>query len=218
MVHYRLLACLLTLYVSTSALASTLPSDAPASATTATAAATDNPSALKRFTSKPFGFYIDYPSDFEARKRFDIGYFLTSTAWRLYADPAEKGTPVVALVLKGSNDLTRGELRIGVSRAAKSIRTCLQPPAGYQLPTQRSGHVQLAGLDFTTFELTDAGMNHRLNARSYRVEHAGACYAIDLIVSGANGDAYDPPRTPPFSDDHAFSRLERALQGLRFFR
>lgn len=178
----------------------------------------DDPSALKRFTSKPFGFFIDYPPDLEAGARFDSSYFLTSTAWRIFADPKEKGEPAVALVLKGSNDLTRGELRIGVSRAAESIRTCLQPPPGYLLPTQRVGHARLAGLNFTTFSVGDAGMNHRLNARSYRVERAGACYAIDLIVSGTSGDVFDPPRTPPFSDDYAFSRLERALHGLGFFQ
>jgi len=172
----------------------------------------------QHFTSETFGFTIDYPADFKIKQHFDDNYFINGSSWKVFAGQNEQGSPVLALVLKGSNDITRGELHIGISRDPQSIRTWLQPPPGYLPPTQLSVHTKLGDADFTTFELNDAGMSHRLDAHSYRTVHAGACYAIDLLVTGTSPDVYDPPRTPPFSDAYALKRLQQAVQDFSFTR
>jgi len=57
-------------------------------------------------------------------------------------------------------------------------------------------------------------MSHYVSAGSYRAVHNGACYAIDLVVAGTRPDVYDPPRTPPFSQQEAASRLAEALKAV----
>lgn len=78
--------------------------------------------------------------------------------------------------------------------------------------------VRLDGVEFLRFEAGDAAMSHYLNVRSYRGVHDGRCYAIDLLVYGTRPEVYEPPATPPFTQEAAFARLERALAGFAFDR
>ncbi len=169
--------------------------------------------ATRTFTSKSYGIAISYPADFHAVKDFP-GHYLANGAWKVYAGPKSRGQPIVALVLANSNEVTDAELRIGASRDAQAVRDCTQAPDAVRPKSERQ--VRLDGVDFTTFEAGDAAMSHYLATRSYRAVHAGACYAIDLIVFGTNPEVYDPPRTPPFTREQAFAHLQQALQGFRF--
>lgn len=163
-----------------------------------------------------WGIAIKYPEDsFYVTKNPRKSYLQNGT-WNTYAGLDSKGQRIVALVLYGSNDVTDAELRIGASRDPTAVAACTKPSDA--LRPGSLGHAKLDGVDFVTWEAGDAAMSHYLLARSYRAEHVGACYAIDLIVFGTNPEVYDPPRTPPFTRTQAFARLQQVLGGFRFIR
>jgi hypothetical protein len=183
-------------------------------ATPATNAASDIPAAgMHRFASAAWGFRIDYPAAMRASGDF-TGSYLDNGGWKTYAGPESVGTPVLDLALPASDKITAGELRVGVSDAASEIARCTTPPDAVR--SGSVGHARLGDADFTTFEAADAAMSHYLSVRSYRIVHAGRCYAIDLLVTGTNPQVYDPPATPPFSQDQAFAQLQHVLQTFRF--
>lgn len=190
------------------------PGTQPAPATTTSH--TSTPAAdMKRFQNVRLGFYIDYPSGMASSVRFDSQY-LANDQWKTYADTDSSGTAVLMLTLPGSNDVTAGELRIGISSDKKEIRRCDQPPSAAQPSTRDTAAIN--GTTFTTWHAHDAGMSHYLKVHSYRVVHGGYCYAIDLLVTGTNPKVYDPPRKPPFSQEEAFASLHKALWGFQFTR
>jgi len=139
--------------------------------------------------------------------------YLASPSWKLFAPPESVGTPLVALVLDGSDRVTAAELRIGRSDDAAAVSECLATPAEATGPAAPAT-VDIGGVPFTHFSVGDAAMSHYVNAESYRALHSGACYAIDLVVAGTRPEVYDPPRTPPFSQQDAASRLAEALKAV----
>lgn len=141
--------------------------------------------------------------------------YLTLDAWKLYPAPGSAGTPLVAVVVNGSNEVTSAEMRIGRSTTAADITACRVPPA------QASGAaapVVVGGVAFAHFKTSDAAMSHYVSADSYRAVRDGACYAIDLIVAGTRPEVYDPPRTPPFSQAAADKALAAALAAVYWQR
>lgn len=143
---------------------------------------------------------------------FKRGY-LTLDAWKLYPAAGSIGTPLVAVVMDGSNDVTSAEMRIGRSDTAADIAACLVAP---DEATGPSDTAEIGGVRFTHFTASDAAMSHYVSAESYRAVHNGACYAIDLIIAGTRPDVYDPPRTPPFTNDVAKQRLATALAAVHW--
>lgn len=167
----------------------------------------------KIFVSDAWGFRVDVPPGWTIRHDFRSGY-LANGAWKTFAAPKSHGEPVVALIVPGSDRVTDAEIRIGASRAANEVHRCTTPPStarANSIATQR-----INGVTFTTFEAADAAMSHHLDVHAYRTVHAGACYAIDLLVFGVNPDVYDPPVAPPFSGAHAFDEMRAAIQSLHF--
>ena len=161
------------------------------------------------------GFHIDYPQDMTTGVSFDSKY-LANDSWKTYAPEGSSGTSVLMLTLPGSNDVTAGELRIGISSDEKEIAQCNAPPSNADKDS--IGKTTINGTTFASFHAADAGMSHYLKVHSYRVVHGHYCYAIDLLVTGTNPKVYDPPRKPPFSNEAAFKQLHEALQGFRFTR
>lgn len=143
--------------------------------------------------------------------------YLASPTWKLFASPDSVGTPLVALVLEGSDRVTAGELRIGRSDNVASVRTCLDTPAEASGPAA-SAPVDIGGVPFTHFTVGDAAMSHYVNAESYRAVRDGSCYAIDLVVAGTRPEVYDPPKVPPFTQADAASRLAEALKAVYWVR
>lgn len=172
-------------------------------------------SGTHRFRDVRQGFQIDYPQDMAASVTFDSRY-LANDAWKTYAPQDSRGASALMLTLPGSDEVTAGELRIGLSSNKDEIARCDTPPDNADKDS--IGETTLHGTRFTIFHAADAGMNHYLKVHAYRTVHAGYCYAIDLLVTGSNPEVYDPPRQPPFSQDAAFEQLEKALQGFRFIR
>ena len=159
------------------------------------------------------GFAIAIPSGMQSHYDFQRSY-LGDASWKAFAGPDSHGVPIVALVLDGSNQITAAELRIGIGTDSEALAHCRNVPAnGAAAATDTT---TLAGVPFTHFHAADAAMSHYLDVDSYRVVHAGRCYAIDLLLSGTRPEVYDPPATPPFAQSDAKRRLREALDGFRF--
>jgi len=163
--------------------------------------------------SKRFGFRIEYPKGWKARRDFR-GSYLANGSWKTYAPPDSQGTPVAALIVPGSNPITNAEVRIGVSRARDEVESCSKPPSSLRAGSTDRERIDSA--DFVKFEAGDAAMSHYLEVRSYRAVHEGACYAIDLLVYGTNPQVYEPPVTPPFSRQQAFAAMRDVLRTFHF--
>jgi hypothetical protein len=187
----------------------TPPSGADPVAAKATAVAA---SAAPAFTETAPSIAINAVPGMTLRHDFKRTY-LTSDGWAVFAPPDSAGTPLAALVLDGSNEVTAAELRLGRSDAPASIATCLTPPAEATGPTRI---IDIDGIPFTHFSAGDAAMSHSMSVESYRAVQHDRCYAIDLLVTGTRPEVYDPPRTPPFSTEEAKQRLAEALKAVRW--
>lgn len=171
------------------------------------------PAPQQVFHSERYGVTFAYPERGVHGAGGDTGYF-NDPGWRVGAGPDEVGRRLLALQLDGSNAVTTGELRLGVSRAPEQVHHCTQP--GHLARIEPTGTVTLDGVPFTTFRGGDAGMSHYQIVHAWRAVHQGVCYAIDLVVQGTSPQVYDPPRTPPFSKAQAFQRLRALLGGFAF--
>jgi hypothetical protein len=185
----------------------TPPPSAPATT------ASNPPEAPDAFASKAWGFRIDTPSGWALRHDFRSGY-LANDAWKTFAAPDSRGTPVLSLTMPGSDRITDAEIRIGASRDPKEVQDCTTPPSA--VVTGSVATERINGTAFATFEAADAAMSHHLHVHAYRAVRDGACYAIDLLVFGVNPQVYDPPATPPFSDAHAFDAMHSVFRSFAF--
>lgn len=171
------------------------------------------PAPQNLFRSEKYRVELAYPESGVQRMDHTTGYF-DNQGWRIDAGPDQPGRRLLVLQLDGSDDVTTGQLRLGVSRDPGQVRDCTQP--GSTAADRRGDPVFLGGVPFVTFQEGDAGMSHYQNVHAYRAVRDGTCYAIDLVVQGANPQVYDPPRTPPFSQQQGFERLRSLLAGFSF--
>lgn len=165
------------------------------------------------FRSETYGVEMVYPQNGVRASDGATGYF-DNAGWQVFAGPDAKGTRLLSLLLEGSNEITTGELRLGVSRAPAQQEHCTEPgPLGRP---ESVSHTAVGGVTFTTYTAGDAAMNHYQQVHAFRALRDKTCYAIDLIVNGTNPEVYDPPKTPPFSREEAFHRLQSLLGGFSF--
>lgn len=172
-------------------------------------------SPIQHYINTEWSFRIDLPDGWTTSDGFAKSY-LANDSWKTFASPDSQGTPIVALVMPGSNSVSDAEIRIGASHAPGAIVNCMQPPAAAR-PGSVSLH-EIQGVPFTAFDAADAAMSHHLKVHAYRAMHNGTCYAIDLLVFGTNPQVYSPPATPPFSDAEAFAAMHEILTSFRFTR
>jgi len=158
------------------------------------------------------GLQLTAPAGMQWRADFHP-QFLTPSGWAMFAPAAQAGTPLAALLLAGSNEVTAAEVRVGRSDDPQALAACMQPPAEAQGALEP---LVLDGVDFIHFHSDDAAMSHYLQVDGYRGVRHGYCVAIDLVVSGTRPEVYDPPRAPPFSLEEAQARLRQALVGLQW--
>ncbi len=166
------------------------------------------------FSETPPGIALGAVPGMELRRDFTRSY-LTLDGWKLFDASGSKGSPLAALVLDGSNEVTAAELRLGRSDDAGAIADCLTPPAEATGPVDT---VDVGGVSFTHFPVGDAAMSHYVSADSYRAVQHGRCYAIDLVVAGTRPEVYDPPREPPFSNELAKQKLREALDSIHWIK
>lgn len=169
--------------------------------------------APRTFTEATLGLALTVPTGMTLRRDFQRSY-LDAGAWQTFAGKNSQGRPLAALVMDGSNKVTAGELRVSESDAAEALAHCEDIPAS-AAPDSTSIE-KLAGVAFQHFRAGDAAMSHYLKVDGYRAVRAGHCVAIDLLVYGTRPEVYEPPATPPFTEDQAWSVLHAALGELHW--
>lgn len=165
-----------------------------------------------QYVNREYALAVSYPATLGSSHRATAAP-MDAGRWKLDAGTRSHGRTLLALTLPGSNRVTSATLRIGASRDPRALHACLRPPAGARTDDRP---VRIGGVDFTRFALAEGAMSHYLSARAYRAVHDGTCYAIDLRVSGTRPEVYDPPATPPFSQQVAMQQLLALLTGIRF--
>ncbi len=158
------------------------------------------------------GLHLAAPAGLQWRRDFHP-QFLTPSGWAMFVPAGQAGTPLAALLVDGSNEITAAELRVGRSDDPQAVAGCMQAPAEAQGTPEP---VVLDGVDFVHYHAADAAMSHYLQVDGYRGMRHGHCVAIDLIVSGTRPEVYDPPRQPPFAVEAAQAELRQALAALQW--
>ena len=167
-----------------------------------------------QFTDEALGIAVLHTPGFTLRRDFHRDWTNT-TEWKSYAGDAP-GTPLLALVLDGSNAIIAAELRIGTSNEASATDHC--EDIADSAESAASDEVRIDGQPFRHFRAGDAAMSHYVQVDAYRAVRHGRCFAIDLLISGTRPDVFDPPRQPPFDEATARARLQEALSAVRFTR
>ncbi|GAB2779015.1 hypothetical protein GCM10027040_01220 [Halomonas shantousis] len=162
------------------------------------------------FAPADYRIELHYDDSLQQIKTPRSGYFANG-GWQL--DGNSPGDRLLTLSLPGSDEITRALWRLGASRDPMAVKHCLTPPDHARA---MSHDTTIGGQPFHGFTLEDAGMNHFQHVEGYRAIVDGACYAIDLIVQGTNGEVYDPPREAPFSPDEAMRRLRTINDAVSF--
>lgn len=167
-----------------------------------------------QFADEALGIAVLQTPGFGLRRDFRRDY-LANADWKTYAG-GDSGSPLLALVLDGSNAITAAELRIGTSNEASAVDHCQDIADSAE--SVASDEVQIDGQPFRHFRAGDAAMSHYLQVEAYRAVRHGRCFAIDLLITGTRPEVFDPPRQPPFDEATARARLQEALAAVRFTR
>lgn len=165
------------------------------------------------FVDRELGISLAPVAGMQVRREFDRSY-LDSGAWKVDAAPDSAGSPLVALVMDGSNHLSSAELRIGTSSDAASLSQCTKAPD--TASPENTSTVSLDGVAFHHFRAADAAMSHYRQVEGYRAVREGRCIAIDLLLTGTNPDVYPEPPALPFTQAQAWEKLHEALAAVRF--
>jgi hypothetical protein len=133
------------------------------------------------------GFSIAYPIDFQPADN----YSLTPTPdWRLSAN-GELGMKLFTLSIPSAfepqTNFSDATLVVGKSATPAAIANCLTPdqldvpgalpPASTTIPT-----ITINGAVFSIFHFTGVGAGNYYDTTSYRILHAGACYAVEYTI------------------------------------
>jgi len=164
------------------------------------------------FEDARLGIEVQPMAGMQPRTGFQNDY-LAADAWKADAAPDSRGTPLFALVLDGSNEVTTAELRIGNSDTTTAVAGCVEVPDHAQPPGGDT--VEVDGVPFRHFVFSDAAMSHYMEVEAYRAVRGDRCLAIDLLVAGTRPEVYDPPRQPPFDNAAARAKLRSALGAIR---
>lgn len=186
---------------------------APTATAAPVAAAAAAANAAPAFIDRALGVSLAAVAGMQVHRDFARSY-LDNGAWKAYAAPDSQGSPLVALVMDGSNHIITAELRIGTSSDGAALRDCSAVPDSAS--PESTSTVLLDGVAFRHFRAADAAMSHYMQVEGYRAVHQGRCIAIDLLLTGTNPDAYPEPPALPFTRAQAWEKLHEALAAVHF--
>jgi hypothetical protein len=162
------------------------------------------------------GFSVAYPIDFDAQDN----YLATpSNDWRLGANGnagIKYFTLTVPRAFEPQTNFADATLTVGGSKDSAAIAQCLLPDNS-GAPTTATSSAMVNGIDFTVFKSSDAGAGNYYETTSYRVIHAGECYAVEYTIHSnqiANyPSSYD---LQPFSEPKINSLMQNIVGTFNF--
>lgn len=182
-----------------------------------TAAAQQQAKPWKTYRNAEYGFEVGIPPKTEATTTMATYYHL-SDAWSVSARPGSAGKAVVSVpVFRVANDASYpryfdAELRIGASKAAADVESCLKPA----LNETASGPAVINGTEFASFEAQSAGMMQYMRAMSFRAVRNGTCYAVEQILAGSS--YRDEPTPNDIPDDELAKKFESVYDVVKTFK
>lgn len=135
------------------------------------------------YRNAEYGFAFSYPQGMAVTPVFVGHYLVPADSWRIVAAEAN-GKPVISVVVyrpNGEQAYPDVEVRIGVRAGNSAEEACQWTELEQQL--NPLGTVELAGVEFKTFDLSDAAMQQSLEGVSYQTYHNGYCYAIERFLT-----------------------------------
>lgn len=170
------------------------------------------PSNSETYTNNDYNFSVLYDKSLIATTTFNLNYLALGN-WSLTSQTEKNtGLNLVSIMIPGSNEITSGELRIGISADVNDLKNCLIIPQN----ATSSYDIAINSNNFKYYELNDAATSHYLNAKIYHTIHENKCYALEAIVFRTNPLVYDPPKTEPFTVDYAFAQLIPIINSFKF--
>ncbi len=151
-----------------------------------------NTSGFHMYSDSQNNFFIKYPPFVTAKNTFTTFHEIGNN-WRVNADQANQGKPVLALSIfsldQGGYSTGKqtyplyfmSEVRIGIS---PNIKECYAPDAGYT--NQKITNVTINGVSWKKFSSQDAAMMKYVQVESYRTIHNNTCFAVEQIKNGSN--------------------------------
>lgn len=151
-----------------------------------------NTSGFHMYSDSQNNFFIKYPPFVTAKNTFTTFHEIGNN-WRVNADQANQGKPVLALSIfsldQGGYSTGKqtyplyfmSEVRIGIS---PNIKECYAPDAGYT--NQKITNVTINGVSWKKFSSQDAAMMKYVQVESYRTVHNNVCFVVEQIKNGSN--------------------------------
>jgi hypothetical protein len=165
------------------------------------------PADWKVVSSAKGGFTIAFPKKLDGKE----------------TDPSATGmTPGVRFSLdvpdsfEPKTNFGNATLTVGASGGKAALAQCMKQEETDGDPV-RPKNVDLNGAPFTVFSSTNMGCGSAQDTTSYRIVHAGQCYAVNYTISSANINNYDPAdHIKNFDDSKVTALMESIVATFKF--
>jgi hypothetical protein len=165
------------------------------------------PADWKVVSSAKGGFTIAFPKKLDGKE----------------TDPSATGmTPGVRFLLdvpdsfEPKTNFGDATLTVGASGGKAALAQCMKQEETDGDPV-RPKNVDLNGASFTVFSSTNMGCGSAQDTTSYRIVHAGQCYAVNYTIASAYINNYDPAdHIKNFDDGKVTALMESIVATFKF--
>lgn len=171
------------------------------------------------FSSGSGSFSIAYPIDFNITS----GNGSLTPSWLQNSPESDKGVLYLALAVpkafEPQTNFDDAQLTVGSSRDDSAVvgQCLVADPAGG--PPSATSTATINGIPFTVFKSSDAGAGNYYETTSYRVLHAGQCYAVEYTIHSSQIGNYPPEyNLKPFDKNQITSVLDRIVGTFKFIK
>jgi hypothetical protein len=183
------------------------------STSTPSGGATTTP-AVATYRSDRGGFTFQYDASYTMREDTSGPY----SGWPFLTQQAgtKSVTISISTTTQPQTNFAGAEFRVAYSSSSNALAKCATVDPNQNFPSAVSQEV-VNGIRFTSYKTSDAGAGNFYNTTSFRTLHAGACYAVDLMIHSTNIANYPPERQiQQFDAAKAESALRAILQTFKF--
>ncbi len=162
------------------------------------------------------GFSISYPTDFSYADNYPA---TPSTDWRINSNN-EPGVKYFTLTVPPSfepqTNFADATLTVGASGNNGAVSQCMTPDQSGGSVTATSS-VTINGIPFIVFKSNSAGAGSIYETTSYRMLHAGQCYAIEYTVHSSQIANWPSSyNLQPFSESQIDSLMNTIVGTFKF--